>query len=87
MRMPGIMLAVAMRSMLPSPLTMVAAGVRLFAGGLRPPAAARDAAKPVVIVDPRTADRYEVGRLMLGVHGPAEDERDEDDAVVVRTPA
>jgi ABC-type uncharacterized transport system ATPase subunit len=27
------------------------------------------------IVDPRAADRYEVGRLMLGVHGAADDER------------
>jgi simple sugar transport system ATP-binding protein len=25
------------------------------------------------VVDPRTTDRYEVGRLMLGVHGPADD--------------
>ena len=27
------------------------------------------------IVDPRTADRYEVGRLMLGAHGPADERR------------
>ena len=27
------------------------------------------------VVDPRTADRYEVGRMMLGVHGDADEER------------
>ena len=30
------------------------------------------------IVDPRTTDRYEVGRMMLGAHGPSDEDVDEE---------